>query len=75
MAASRAAMTTEFYDLAGARPISFSCAFCPCGLRPRGAGLRVWAWGVSDQEKLRHAVAAGIGGCTLDFPDWADALL
>jgi glycerophosphoryl diester phosphodiesterase len=42
--------------------------------RARAAGLRVWAWGVSDQEKLRHAVAAGIGGCTLDYPDWAAAL-
>jgi glycerophosphoryl diester phosphodiesterase len=38
------------------------------------AGLRVWAWGVRDQDTLRAAVAAGIGGCTLDFPDWAGAL-
>jgi hypothetical protein len=33
--------------------------------------LRVWAWGVRDRDALRQAVAAGIGGCTLDFPDWA----
>jgi glycerophosphoryl diester phosphodiesterase len=38
------------------------------------AGLRVWAWGVKDAETLQHAVAAGIGGCTLDYPDWADSL-
>lgn len=37
----------------------------------RAAGLRVWAWGIKDRETLRHAVAAGIGGCTLDWPDWA----
>jgi glycerophosphoryl diester phosphodiesterase len=35
------------------------------------AGLRVWAWGVKDRETLRAAVSAGIGGCTLDHPDWA----
>jgi long-chain acyl-CoA synthetase len=23
---------------------------------------------------LERAVAAGIGGCTLDYPDWADRL-
>jgi glycerophosphoryl diester phosphodiesterase len=39
--------------------------------RARAAGLRVWAWGISDRAVLRRAVAAGIGGCTLDFPDWA----
>jgi glycerophosphoryl diester phosphodiesterase len=38
------------------------------------AGLRVWAWGVRTPDILRQAVAAGIGGCTLDFPDWADGL-
>lgn len=42
--------------------------------RARRAGLRVWAWGVKDQETLRQAVQAGIGGCTLDHPDWAEAL-
>ena len=42
--------------------------------RARAAGLRVWAWGVKDPETLRRAVAAGIGGCTLDYPDWADSL-
>ncbi len=40
--------------------------------RAREAGLRVWAWGVKDRETLRQAVAAGIGGCTLDYPDWAN---
>jgi glycerophosphoryl diester phosphodiesterase len=38
------------------------------------AGLRLWAWGVRSREILRQAVAAGIGGCTLDYPDWADDL-
>jgi glycerophosphoryl diester phosphodiesterase len=42
--------------------------------RAQEAGLRVWAWGVRDRDVLRQAVAAGIGGCTLDFPDWAEAL-
>jgi glycerophosphoryl diester phosphodiesterase len=42
--------------------------------RARAAGLRVWAWGVQDRETLRRAVAAGIGGCTLDFPEWTDEL-
>ncbi|MGH2355212.1 MAG: glycerophosphodiester phosphodiesterase, partial [Chloroflexota bacterium] len=42
--------------------------------RARAAGLRVWAWGVKDRDTLRQAVAAGIGGCTLDYPDWAAAL-
>src|SRR5436190_1566404 len=42
--------------------------------RARAAGLRVWAWGVKDPETLRRAVASGIGGCTLDYPDWADSL-
>lgn len=39
--------------------------------RAEAAGLRVWAWGVKDKDSLRRAVAAGIGGCTLDYPDWA----
>jgi hypothetical protein len=34
----------------------------------------VWAWGVRDRDVLRQAVAAGIGGCTLDYPDWAGAV-
>jgi glycerophosphoryl diester phosphodiesterase len=42
--------------------------------RARAAGLRVWAWGVTSPDVLRQAVAAGIGGCTLDYPDWADTL-
>ncbi|MDQ3700557.1 MAG: glycerophosphodiester phosphodiesterase [Chloroflexota bacterium] len=41
--------------------------------RAQLAGLRVWAWGVKSQDVLRHAVAGGIGGCTLDYPDWATA--
>jgi glycerophosphoryl diester phosphodiesterase len=40
----------------------------------REAGLRVWAWGVRDRDALRQAVGAGIGGCTLDYPDWAGEL-
>jgi glycerophosphoryl diester phosphodiesterase len=40
----------------------------------QAAGLRVWAWGVRTPEILRRAVAAGVGGCTLDYPDWADGL-
>ncbi len=39
--------------------------------RAEAAGLRVWAWGVKDKGSLRRAVAAGIGGCTLDYPEWA----
>jgi glycerophosphoryl diester phosphodiesterase len=39
--------------------------------RVNAAGLRVWAWGVRSREILTAAVAAGIGGCTLDYPDWA----
>jgi glycerophosphoryl diester phosphodiesterase len=42
--------------------------------RANAAGLRVWAWGVRSREILAGAVAAGVGGCTLDFPDWADDL-
>jgi glycerophosphoryl diester phosphodiesterase len=42
--------------------------------RARAAGLRVWAWGVKDPETLKRAVATGIGGCTLDYPDWAEGL-
>ena len=42
--------------------------------RARAAGLRVWAWGVTSPDVLKQAVAAGIGGCTLDHPDWADEL-
>ena len=45
---------------------------CPSLERARAAGLRVWAWGVGDREMLRRAVAGGIGGCTLDYPEWAD---
>lgn len=40
----------------------------------QAAGLRIWAWGVRDRETLARAVAAGIGGCTLDHPDWANDL-
>jgi glycerophosphoryl diester phosphodiesterase len=42
--------------------------------RAEAAGLRVWAWGIKEPGHLRVAVDAGIGGCTLDHPDWADAL-
>lgn len=42
--------------------------------RAQAAGLRVWAWGIRERDHLRGAVDAGIGGCTLDCPDWADDL-
>jgi glycerophosphoryl diester phosphodiesterase len=38
------------------------------------AGLRVWAWGVTSPDVLQTAVRQGIGGSTLDYPDWADSL-
>ncbi len=37
----------------------------------QAAGLRVWAWGIKERDALQAAVEAGIGGCTLDHPDWA----
>jgi glycerophosphoryl diester phosphodiesterase len=40
----------------------------------QAAGLRVWAWGIREPALLRQALDAGIGGCTLDYPDWAAAL-
>jgi glycerophosphoryl diester phosphodiesterase len=39
--------------------------------KAKAAGLRVWAWGVKETEMLVGAVKAGIGGCTLDYPEWA----
>lgn len=39
--------------------------------KAQAAGLRVWAWGVKETEMLAGAVKAGIGGCTLDYPEWA----
>ncbi len=41
--------------------------------RAQAAGLRVWAWGIKEPAALRHAISAGIGGCTLDNPEWADS--
>lgn len=38
--------------------------------RAQAAGLRVWAWGVRDKETLVRAVREGIGGSTLDYPEW-----
>ena len=38
--------------------------------RAQDAGLRVWAWGVRDKETLARAVGEGIGGSTLDNPEW-----
>lgn len=38
--------------------------------RAQAAGLRVWAWGVRDQEVLARALREGIGGSTLDYPEW-----
>ena len=40
--------------------------------RARSQGLRVWAWGMTNKELLARAVQIGVGGCTLDYPDWAD---
>jgi glycerophosphoryl diester phosphodiesterase len=42
--------------------------------RARAAGLRVWAWGVREPGALHHAVRAGVGGSTLDNPEWATDL-
>jgi glycerophosphoryl diester phosphodiesterase len=42
--------------------------------RAQAAGLRVWAWGITDPDILRRAVQAGIGGCTLDYPDWVEGI-
>ena len=42
--------------------------------RAQAAGLRVWAWGVRDKETLARAVREGIGGSTLDYPEWGLAL-
>lgn len=39
--------------------------------RAQERGLRVWAWGMSDRNVLARAREAGIGGATLDHPDWA----
>ena len=36
----------------------------------QAAGLRVWAWGVRDKETLARAAREGIGGSTLDNPEW-----
>lgn len=38
----------------------------------RDQGLAVWAWGVRDRGLLRHALGAGVGGLTLDYPEWLD---
>ena len=38
--------------------------------RAQAAGLRVWAWGVRDREVLNRALREGIGGSTLDYPEW-----
>ena len=39
-----------------------------------GCGRRGWAGGVRAPAPLTPAGAAGIGGTTLDHPDWADSL-
>ena len=38
-------------------------------------GLRVRAWGVRDEELMRHAYACGADGMTVNFPDKLTALL
>ena len=38
--------------------------------RAQAAGLRVWAWGVRDRETIARALSEGIGGSTLDYPEW-----
>jgi glycerophosphoryl diester phosphodiesterase len=35
----------------------------------RSAGLGVRAWGLKDDDLMRQAVAAGVDGVTIDFPD------
>ncbi len=37
--------------------------------RAEAAKLRVWAWGGERQGQPARAVVAGIGGCTLDYPE------
>jgi glycerophosphoryl diester phosphodiesterase len=32
-------------------------------------GFRVRAWGVSDEELMKHVVACGCDGMTVNFPD------
>lgn len=58
---------------AGANEVAPRAELVEPGLvdRAQATGLRVWAWGVRSQDVLRQAVAGGIGGCTLDYPDWA----
>lgn len=38
-------------------------------------GFRVRAWGVADEELMRHAVECGVDGMTVNFPDKLTALL
>lgn len=35
----------------------------------QAVGLNVRAWGLRDQELMRRALAAGVAGVTIDFPD------
>ena len=37
--------------------------------RVRAAGFGVRAWGLRDDDLMRRAVAAGLDGVTIDFPD------
>lgn len=34
------------------------------------SGLRVRAWGVRDRQLVRHVIACGSAGATMDCPDW-----
>jgi glycerophosphoryl diester phosphodiesterase len=40
----------------------------------RGSGLRVRAWGVRDRGSVRHVIACGADGATIDCPDWPAAV-
>jgi len=56
------------------------CPFAPTITREmverwQGMGFRVRAWGVRDEEIMRHACACGVSGMTVNFPDKLTAYL
>jgi len=40
----------------------------------RSQGLWVRAWGVQDHASVRHIIACGADGATIDYPDWPAAI-
>ena len=40
----------------------------------RRGGLWVRAWGVADRVSVRHVIACGADGATINYPDWPAAL-